>query len=118
MKAAGSHQGFPASELGIVLVERVVEHRRGIGTAEASEGVAPPASQMRGVEGEVGPVVEPVGSVAEKIVGGVERVQAGLGLLVGGECFAVRGGEPGPQQQSITRKAKREPSTARSAEGI
>lgn len=81
-----------------MFVECVPEHGGGVGAVETRQCVAAPAVEVGGVEREVGAVVEPAGRVRQQGVGGVEGAQAGVGLIGGGERFAVGSGEPGPQQ--------------------
>ena len=81
-----------------MLVERITEQDRGVGAAEAGKCMAAPADQVRGVQSEIRSVGELTGNVRQEVIGGVEGAQAGLGLIVSGERFAVGGGEPGAQE--------------------
>jgi hypothetical protein len=94
----GAQAGFGAGELGVVPVEGLSEHDGCVGVAEVGEGVAAPPGEVYVVEGEIRPFGEPARQRWEQVVCGVEGAQAGVGLVSGGEGFAVGGGEPGPEQ--------------------
>jgi hypothetical protein len=56
--------------------------------------VAAPPGEVNGVECDIWPLL---GRIVGSQVGHFEGVQAGGAVCVGGEGFAVRGGEPRPQ---------------------
>ncbi len=87
--------GLSADERRVESGECIGENLGGVGIAEAGECVAAPASEVHGVECDVGSVV---GRIAGKEFGGsVEGVQAGGVVAVGGEGFSVCGCQPRSQ---------------------
>jgi hypothetical protein len=84
-----------ADEGGVEAVEGVREDCDGVGVSEVGECVAAPAGEVYGVQRDIRAFV---GRVTGQEVGClVECVQAGSAIAVGGEGFAVSGGEPGAQ---------------------
>lgn len=120
-RKVGAECGLGPDKSGVEPGEGVGEDGDGVGMTEAGEGVAAPAGEVYGVEGDIGLVV---GGIAGQEGGGVvEGVQAGAGVVVCGEGFAVGGGEPGLQDSGgssspgwpVRGRAEDHPHTLRSA---
>ena len=88
-----AERGLGADEGWVETVERIGEDCDRVRVPESNERMAAPAGKVHEVERDVGPFV---GSAPRQELGGsVEGVQTGGAVAVGGEGFAVSGGQPG-----------------------